>query len=275
MNSTQHQPIWIPSGPLSLGVFPFGAGAEPDAGLEAWVRGLGGAEPWSAPVTMAIRLTDSDDAQAYRQRFEAHIDFPGWAWDGERRHLEIELPVGLTQHSCWTLNLAHRHGLLAGLCAGALGSDWRNLHGGMAMLPDGRALLVVGHSGAGKSTLLRRLSADLRGDEIVALRLGPHGPELRGTSVPGELRCDDFRPAPLAGVVVPGRSEDGEVRLQMLPSSEQVELLLSAVVRVGPQYLADDLLWLDRLIGRVPMLRVDWNLKGERPGPAVWAAFDG
>ncbi len=255
--------LW--GGPAGLTINSLGFDADQLAGLRSWAGDSLRGDAWSEPVEVSVSLAHNLDAARYRERFADYIDFPNLEWLPSERRLSLDLPTSLAKASCWTMCLAHRHALLAGLVAASQGSDWRCFHAALAILSDGRSVLVIGHSGAGKSTLVRRLSADLRGDEVVAVRSLANGFEARGTAVPGELRCHDFSPHPLAAIVLPGHGQSPKVCLEPLAASQAMRELLSATIRFKADALLDDFDWLDKLVRQVPVVRLSWHLLGELP----------
>ena len=257
--------IQLCAGPAELLLAFDGLQAHHEASLNDWCSNLPNTALWADPVEMTVSLTSQETSPRYRARFDAYIDFPDLRWHAASRQLAFTLPASLLRGSCWTMCLAQRHALLAGLVAASQGSDWRCFHAALAILPNGGSVLVIGHSGAGKSTLVRRLSPDVRGDEIVAIRSCAHGFEARGTAVPGELRCHDFSAHPLAAVVLPGHAKSPEVYLEPLSPSQAMSELLSATIRFQADALLDDFDWLDKLVRQVPVARLNWHLSGELP----------
>lgn len=253
------------AGPVAMTLHVEGLGTRQNAGLADWIHRLGDASTWAAPVTVHARLDEREVVQRYRERFDTYIDFPNLRWDASERALAFDLPASFAYGSCWGLCMAHRHALMAGLVAASQGTNWRCFHGGLSVLADGRGVMVVGASGAGKSTLLRRLASDVRGDEVVAVRQVDDGLEARGTAVPGDLRCADMTPQPLAAVVVPARSDRRDVGLRRLPAAEALGVLLSAAIRITPEALREDFDWLDGVLAQVPVFELAWHLEGDLP----------
>ena len=109
----------------------------------------------------------------------------------------------------------------------------------------------------------RQLKA--RGDEVVAVRQLGDGLEACGTAVPGDLRCTDMTPQPLAAVVLPVHSDRPEVALRRLPASEALGVLLSAAIRITPEALREDFDWLGAVLAQVPVFELAWHLDGDLP----------
>ncbi|MDE0882847.1 MAG: hypothetical protein OSB21_09645 [Myxococcota bacterium] len=225
-------------------------------------------------MTVEISMTDNIETAAYRKHIAGHTDYPAVSWDSKSRHLEFQLPTHMGLASCWSLRLAQRHALLAGLVAASQDSDWRCFHAAMSVLSDRRSLVVIGPSGAGKSTLVRRLGADARGDEIVAIRHTNGAVSARGTAVPGELRCEDFSEQPLAAFILPDHGPSQKVCVTRLSPAQSLEHLLAASIRFSSEAILSDWDWLEGLIHNIPVLRVSWNLIGELPLPAILAELN-
>lgn len=241
-------------------------------GLTTWSSTSRCIDPWSQSVCIDLRLSDDVDTEHYRSRFIDYIEFPNLEWRRASRYLRLSLPRRLNQYGCWTMTLAHRHALLAGLVAASQGSNWRCLHGALVVLEDQSAVVIVGHSGAGKSTLARRLGGDVRGDEIVALRSSNEGVWVRGTAIPGELACRDFTAHQLRAVIVPEHGDEPECVITPVTPAESVKNILDAVVRFEPNRLIDDFIWLDEWLPTIPVCRFRWRLQGQLPysGLAHW-----
>ena len=237
-------------------------------GLTTWSLTSRCIDPWSQSVFVDLQLSDDPETEHYRSRFIDYIEFPNLEWRRASRHLSLSLPRSLNQYGSWTMSLAHRHALLAGLVAASQDSNWRCLHGALVVLEDQSAVVIVGHSGAGKSTLARRLGGDVRGDEIVAIRSFEDGVWVRGTAVPGELACRDFTAHQLRAIIMPEHGEDLECMITPILPADSVKSLLDAVVRFEPNRLIDDFNWLDEWLPKTPVCRFRWSLRGQLPHSA-------